>query len=219
MSSTRSVTQIIIFAIILTACGCGGASTCIPVQWECQLLGMVMVNGPNESYTGSVIGQMAEDYTSNGQALLQKVYVNGKLYSGSLVVRSLKGTYLADTINKKCTRFPPTKFERYCTNSSTLTYFSSWTLGSQLTDTYSVKGYFPHRYLTMFRETFTPCTQNTQTSTSGVDELMTLQYANLTKEIKDRSIFDVPDYCTAAKRRTQFSPEFYRLMTVFPVGV
>ncbi|XP_067948063.1 uncharacterized protein [Watersipora subatra] len=179
---------------------------CVPMQWESVLVGLVAQSNHGKSAIYSVVGSIHYDYKKAMEALIEDVYSDDKLIASYKVIVSQDESYLADYLHIRCTKLRGAKIEAFCTDSPGLNYLGSWNLGSQVTDTYTISSEgILKSYLTMFRDTFLPGTQNIQQSVAGVDQLTTVQFGNVTAGIKDPDVFIVPDFCNSSMPITENS--------------
>ncbi|XP_067948514.1 uncharacterized protein [Watersipora subatra] len=179
---------------------------CVPMQWESVLLGLVAQSDNGKSAIYEVVGSIHYDYNKAMEAALENVYVDDKLIASYKIIVSQDESYIADILKSRCAKLHGAKIEAFCTNSPGLNYLGSWNLGNQVTDTYTMSSEgISKSYLTMFRDTFLPGTQNIQQSVAGIDQLTTVQFANATAGIKDPDVFILPDFCNSSMPITENS--------------
>ncbi|XP_067949183.1 uncharacterized protein [Watersipora subatra] len=176
------------------------------MQWESVMHAEVAQNHQGKTYFNDVVGSLHYDYKIGVAAVLQEVYTENVLTATFTYIMNQNATYIVDTGKLNCIKMPKTSIAPVCTDIPGLAYRGSWILGNQMTDTYSIKTLgVSLTYITMFRDPFIPGIQNTQQSVEGVDQMSTLQVANVTEGIKDAGVFEVPGYCDSNMPVTESS--------------
>ncbi|XP_067940745.1 uncharacterized protein [Watersipora subatra] len=141
---------------------------CVPEQSEFILDGRIA-----EVYQGTPVefvlkGKFSADYVNGMEAIVETVFdaESGSFLANYTQLRMKDATYLIDNVNKGCTKGDGFPVTRICTDtrkyniyvlSTGLKYIDSWTMGTQMTDTYFYDELTANRKLimTMFRDSFT----------------------------------------------------------------